>query len=73
MSRLDGATIHNLKAYLKKAIDERRREKVIGKRVSAQDYEQRDYSGVQKEIEERQAREVMAFLAREREREEQGE
>ena len=50
LSRLDGATIHNLKAYLKKAIDERRREKVIGKRVSAQDYEQRDYSGVQKEI-----------------------
>ena len=67
LSRLDGATIYNLQAYLKKAIDEKRREKVFVKRAAAQDYEQRDYSGEQKAIEEQQALEVMEYLARERE------
>ena len=41
------AKIRSLRAYIKKAIDEERREKRIGKRVPAQNYSQRDYSGEQ--------------------------
>ena len=46
LSRIPGGEhIRNLTAYLKKAIDEERREKIIGKPVPAQNYTQRDYSG----------------------------
>lgn len=41
----EGQYIRSMRAYLKKAIDEERREKIIGKRVPAQMYSQRDYSG----------------------------
>ena len=51
LSRIpEGSRIRNLRAYLRKAIDEERRN---GKRVPAQRYEQRDYSGEQEEAMQR--------------------
>ena len=48
--RCEGKRIRNLPAYLKQSIDNERADRAIGKRVSAQDYEQRDYSEVEEEI-----------------------
>ena len=54
LSRIpEGREIWNLRAYLKKAIDEERREKRDGKHVTAHNYAQRDYSGEQEEAMQR--------------------
>ena len=69
LSRIpEGSQIRSLRAYLKKAIDEERREKRIGKRVPAQEYSQRDYSGEQ----ERAFQRMMEEIERDKQEQDQG-
>ena len=48
--RCGGKRIRNLPAYIKQSIDNERHDRAVGKHVSAQDFEQRDYSEVEEQI-----------------------
>jgi len=61
ISRASGKRVRNMEAYIRKSISNERQQQ---KRVPAQDYSQRDYTGVQEEIEERNRAEVEEKLKR---------
>lgn len=66
-TRSEGKTIRNLEAYIRQAIKDERAKRRAGKRVPAQDYNQRDYSGVQDELIAEQDREMEEYMRREKE------
>jgi hypothetical protein len=63
-TRTTGKAIENLEAYLRSTIEDDRKRRRSRRRVSAQDYDQRDYSGVQAELEAEQDREMEEAMRR---------
>ena len=59
--RCGGKRIRNLPAYIKQSIDNERHERAVGQHVSAQDYEQRDYTEVEEQIKRDQAARVEEY------------
>ena len=66
-TRTTGKAIENLEAYLRSAIEDDRKQRRSRRRVSAQDYGQRDYSGVQDELMKQQDQEMEEYMKREAE------
>ena len=67
LSRSNGKHVRDLTAYVRKTIENVRQHQTW-KRVSAQDYSQRDYSGVHAELEAQQDQEMEEFMRQEKER-----
>lgn len=66
-TRATGKAIENLEAYLRSAIEDDRKQRRSRRRASAQDYGQRDYSGVQDELMKQQDQEMEEYMKREAE------
>ena len=64
LTRCGGKRVRNLTAYIRQSIDNVRQN---GKRVPGQEYEQRDYSGVQAELIAQQDHEMEEYIRHERE------
>ena len=67
IKRTAGKIIRNPEAYIRQSIENERRQAKTTKRVPAQDYEQRDYTGVQAEYIAQQDKEMQEYMKREAE------
>ena len=67
LNRATGKAIRNPEAYIRQSIENERRQAKTGKLVSAQNYGQRDYSGMHDELMAQQDKEMQEYMDREAE------
>ena len=58
LAKCDFSTVRNPAAYIRQTIENQRKQQPIVKRVSAQDFQQRDYSGVDMELAQKAGEEI---------------